>query len=43
MEDSELSKWVVVTGAASGIGLATASALLESGIKVIALDRDAEN
>lgn len=42
MEDSELSKWVVVTGAASGIGLATASALLESGIKVIALDRDAE-
>ena len=42
MEDSALTKWVAITGAASGIGLATADTLLDAGMKVIALDRDAE-
>jgi len=42
MRDSAVSGWIVVTGAASGIGFATASALLEAGNKVIALDCDAE-
>ena len=42
MNKPGVSKWIVVTGAASGIGLATARTLLEAGMNVIALDRDAE-
>lgn len=36
-----IDKTVIVTGAASGIGLATVYALIQAGVAVIALDRDA--
>ncbi|MFV0332802.1 MAG: SDR family oxidoreductase [Tropicimonas sp.] len=41
MEDGFDGKVAVITGAASGIGLATAEALLEAGATVVMVDRDA--